>query len=42
MDNPFPDIVIRITAAERRRQEARKRESAKEREEMAARKKVKK
>lgn len=42
LDNPFEDIVPRITAAERRKQEQRRRESAREQREREERKKVKK
>lgn len=42
LDNPFEDIVPRITAAERRKQEQRRRESAREQREREERKNVKK
>lgn len=42
LDNPFDDIVPRITAAERKAQEVRRREAAKEQKEREERKKIKK
>lgn len=42
IDNPFPDIIPRITAAERRAQQRAREEAQKEREEYELRKNAKK